>query len=144
MNATDNLPVFLRDASSLMTRRDVLRLTSLGLLGVLASSAFAETVAPSADKLQHFAGDDVFHRIVKKSKAENWNALPIGELIGKIAMELAGTPYVGFTLELSKDQQSCVVNLKALDCVTFFGDSLCMARMIKKGKSQPEDLLAEV
>ncbi len=144
MNANDTMSVFFRNASSLMTRRDVLRLTSLGLLGLLASSAFAETAAQSGDKFNHFTGDDVFQRIVKKSKAENWTALPIGELIGKIAMELEGTPYVGFTLELSKDQESCVVNLKALDCVTFFEDSLCMARMLKKGKSHPADLLAEV
>ena len=86
----------------------------------------------------------MFTRIVNKSSAENWDRLPIGELIGKIALELKGTPYVGFTLELSKDSEYCVVNLKGLDCVTFFEDSICLARMIKRGKSSPEDLIAEV
>jgi Protein of unknown function (DUF1460) len=81
---------------------------------------------------------------VNKSAAGHWEKLPIGELIGKIAMELKGTPYVGYTLELSKDSEFCVVNLKGLDCVTFFEDSLCMARMIKKGKSSPADLISEV
>src|SRR5208337_1204656 len=89
-------------------------------------------------------GQDVFSRILKKSAAENWRQLPIGELIGRIALEFKGTPYVGFTLELSPDSESCVVNLNGLDCVTFFEDSLCLARMIKRGKRSPEDLLAEV
>jgi hypothetical protein len=119
-----------------MTRRELLRYVSLGTLGLLGSSALAQ--------LQHFEGQDVFTRILNKSSAENWSKLPIGELIGKIAMELKGTPYVGFTLELSKDSEACVVNLKGLDCVTFFEDALGMARMIKRGKSSPEDLLAEV
>jgi hypothetical protein len=51
---------------------------------------------------------------------------------------------VGFTLEASPDTEYCVVNLKGLDCVTFFEDSLCMARMIKHGKSSPADLVSEI
>lgn len=123
-----------------MKRRDFLRYTSLGTVGLLTASAFAEATA----QIQNFKGEDIFRRIVDKAAAENWKKLPIGELIGKIAMELKGTPYVGFTLEVSQDVEACVVNLQGLDCVTFFEDSLCMARMIKKGKSAPEDLIAEV
>jgi hypothetical protein len=62
-----------------MTRRELLRYVSLGTLGLLGSSALAQ--------LQHFEGQDVFTRILNKSSAENWSKLPIGELIGKIAME---------------------------------------------------------
>jgi hypothetical protein len=127
-----------------MTRRDFLRYSSLGTLGLLASSALVHAVGDPQSQLRRFSGGDVFTRIINKSAADKWSELPIGELIGKIALELKGTPYVGFTLELSKDSEYCVVNLKGLDCVTFFEDSLCMARMIKKGKSSPEDLLREV
>jgi N-acetylmuramoyl-L-alanine amidase-like protein len=123
-----------------MTRRELLRGASAGVLGLLGASALADKIT----QLQHFDGQDVFTRIVNKSSAENWKRLQMGELIGKIAMEFKGTPYVGFTLELSKDTESCVVNLKGLDCVTFFEDSLCMARMIKHGGNSPDDLLAEV
>jgi N-acetylmuramoyl-L-alanine amidase-like len=128
----------------LITRRELLRYAGLGTLGLLASSALARAADLAQEQLQHFQGQDVFTRIVNKATAEGWQRLPIGELIGKIAMELKGTPYVGFTLELSKDTESCVVNLKGLDCVTFFEDSLCMARMLKRGKSSPADLIAEV
>lgn len=127
-----------------MTRRELIRCASLGTLGVLASSALAQTADWLQTQRQHFAGEEVFNRIVKKAAAENWNTLPIGELMGKIALELKGTPYVGFTLEISPDAEYCVVNLKGLDCVTFFEDSLCMARMLKKRKSSPEDLISEV
>jgi hypothetical protein len=127
-----------------MTRRDLLRYVSLSTLGLLGSSALARGADWLQEQLQHFDGQDVFTRIVNKASAENWNRLPIGELIGKIAMELKGTPYVGFTLEASKDSEYCVVNLKGLDCVTFFEDALCMARMIKRGKNSPGDLIAEV
>src|SRR5271163_4283552 len=123
-----------------MTRRELLRYGALGTLGLLGSPALAALQG----QLEQFDGQDVFTRIVNKSSAGNWNRLPIGELVGRIALELTGTPYVGFTLELSKDQEYCVVNLNGLDCVTFFEDSLCMARMIKRGKNSPEDLIAEV
>ncbi|SPE54303.1 conserved exported hypothetical protein [Verrucomicrobia bacterium] len=128
-----------------MSRRELLRLAALGTLGLLSSPAFAEDAADRPrEQLLRFEGQDVFNRILRKSSAENWRRLSIGELIGKIALELKDTPYVGFTLELSKDQEYCVVNLKGLDCVTFFEDSLDLARMIKRGKSAPNDLLAEV
>jgi len=127
-----------------MTRRDLLRYASLGTLGLLCSSALARAAAGLQAQLERFKGQDVFDQIVKKSSTEKWNALPIGELIGRIALELKGTPYVGFTLEVSKDAEYCVVNLKGLDCVTFFEDALCVARMLKRGKSSPEDLIREV
>jgi hypothetical protein len=128
----------------ILKRREFLRCAALGALGVLGSSALARSAEALQEQLRHFDGEDVFTRIVNKAGAENWERLPIGELIGKIAMELKGTPYVGFTLEASKDVECCVVNLKGLDCVTFFEDSLCMARMLKRGKKSPQDLLAEV
>ena len=126
-----------------MTRREFLASTALGTLGILASSAWAGA-SWAQEQMQHFEGKEIFDRIITKSSADGWKRLPIGELIGKIALELKDTPYVGFTLEVSKDIEACVVNLKGLDCVTFFEDSLCMARMIKRGKRSPEELINEV
>jgi len=128
----------------LVTRRDLLRYASLGTLGLCCSSALVRAAGALQEPIEHFKGQDVFDRIVKKSSAGKWNALPIGELIGRIALELKDTPYVGFTLEVSKDAEYCVINLKGLDCVTFFEDALCMARMLKRGKSAPADLIDEV
>ncbi len=128
----------------LITRRELIRYASMGTLGLLGSSALAKGADWLQEQLQQFKGQDVFARIVDRASAENWKSLPIGQLIGKVAMQLQGTPYVWFTLERSNDAEYCVVNLKGLDCVTFFEDSLCMARMIKHGKGTPEDLIREV
>jgi N-acetylmuramoyl-L-alanine amidase-like len=127
-----------------MTRREFVRCAALGTLGIFASSAVARAAGWAQEQMHYFKGQDIFTRIVDKARSEKWRALRIGELIGKIAMELKETPYVGFTLEVSKDMERCVVNLTGLDCVTFFEDSLCMARMIKRGKHSPEDLIKEV
>ena len=127
-----------------ISRRELLRRASLGSLGLLCSSGLAAATDWLQVQVQHFQGQEVFARIVNKAYAGNWNRLPIGRLMGKIALELEGTPYVGFTLELSKDSECCVVNLTGLDCVTFFEDTLCLARMIKKGRRTPADLIREV
>ncbi len=127
-----------------MTRRDFVRLASMGTVGLVAFSVVEPARAAPKARLERFEGQAVFTRIYDRACRENWKSLPIGELIGKIAMELKDTPYVGFTLEVSKDAEYCVVNLNGLDCVTFFEDCLCFARMLKHGGSTPEDLLAEV
>lgn len=91
-----------------------------------------------------FRGESKFCNIVNKAKENNWRALPIGELMGKIADMLEGTPYVASTLELSPDVELCSANLDELDCVTFFETTLGLARMIKKGGETQKDLLAEI
>ncbi len=89
-----------------------------------------------------FQGEQIFKRILKD--AIGWSELPIGKLMGKIAMELKGTPYKAKTLDLSVDHEICSVNFNGLDCVTFFETTLDLARMIKKGGRSPQDLLKEI
>ena len=127
-----------------MTRRELLHYGSLGCLGILTSSALTTPFSWLQQENKQFDGQEILDRILNKASAEDWVRLPIGELMGKIALEFRGTPYKGFTLELSKDLEYCVVNLKGLDCVTFFEDTLGIARMLKKGHSHPDDLLDEV
>ncbi|HEY9714916.1 MAG TPA: N-acetylmuramoyl-L-alanine amidase-like domain-containing protein [Chroococcales cyanobacterium] len=79
-----------------------------------------------------------------KSASNHWNKLPIGEVIGKVALELQYTPYQSNTLERSADREICSANLRCLDCVTFFESTLAIARLIKKGKSAPNALLPEI
>lgn len=91
-----------------------------------------------------FKGKAVFYRLVNKATAKNWQTLPMGELIGKLAHEFEGTPYVASTLEIYPDREVCSVNLLGLDCVTFIENTLALARMLKKGGRKPEDLLSEI
>jgi hypothetical protein len=113
------------------------------LLAVLSSFALPDLYV-YAEVPMAFKGRAVFDRILQKADCEKWRSLPIGELMGKIALELKGTPYVAGTLELSADKEVCSADLTGLDCVTFFETTLDFARMLKKGGRTPEALLAEI
>lgn len=108
---------------------------------VLLSLTIALSAAAAT---QQFVGEKKLNAILTKASANNWRALPIGELMGKVALEFEATPYVANTLELSADKELCSVNLDGLDCVTFFETTLDMARAIKKGRAAPDALLAEI
>ncbi len=100
--------------------------------------------AGAIEQPRSFVGEAVFKRIMAKAMVEKWASLPIGDLIGRIARELEGTPYESGTLDHLPDKESCTVNLSALDCVTFFETTLAFARMLKKGGRTPADLVSEV
>lgn len=130
----------------MFTRRRFIYQSLAGAFGLLTATAISRAwgTATLQEKLEPFKGADVFDRILRKAVEGDWAALPIGRAMGRIAKELEGTPYVGFTLEQSNDREICAVNLTGLDCVTFFEDTLNFARMLKKGGHTPADLLAEV
>jgi hypothetical protein len=55
----------------------------------------------------------------------------IGDLVVKVAKNFVGLPYLGGTLE--GEPEFCRNNFEGLDCVTFFENSLNLARMIRAG-----------
>lgn len=125
------------------SRRDLIRLAIFFGGSFSAISSIPQALGLESAPVT-FSGGDVLKRILDKARAGKWKDLPIGELMGKVAKELEGTPYVGGTLDHSINSESCTVDLKGLDCVTFFENTLDLARMIKRGESSPEDLLKEV
>jgi hypothetical protein len=123
-----------------ISRREFIR----SAIATLLSMPALEVAALAAAEQVNFQGKQVFDRIIAKAVENKWQELPIGELMGKLALELEGTPYKGSTLELSPDREFCSVNLNGLDCVTFFETTLGMARMLKKGGRTPAKLLKEI
>ena len=91
-----------------------------------------------------FAGRPVFDRLMAKAASEGWRELPLGELMGRIAQELLGTPYVAHTLELDDTNEVCAVDLNGLDCVTFFENTLALARIIRAGTTTTSAMLDAV
>lgn len=93
-----------------------------------------------------FKGESRFNAMIEKAKAEGWAKLPIGERTVKFGRELVGVPYVNFTLEIDDHIESPSVNLNALDCWSFFEQSLGLARMIgfEKPDYSPDDLLRQI
>lgn len=124
----------------MLSRRDFL----FQIFAGVGMAAFPHLRASALERNESFVGETVFNRIIATAAAERWRIQPMGELSGRIAMSLVGTPYVADTLELSTESEICSVNLTGLDCVTFFETTLALARMIKKGLKTPEDLLAQV
>ncbi|HVT10653.1 MAG TPA: N-acetylmuramoyl-L-alanine amidase-like domain-containing protein [Fimbriimonadaceae bacterium] len=103
--------------------------------------ALAAGVPLARSDSRDFVGEEVFGRLVARFGK---GRAPIGLLTGEIGVAFLGTPYVGSTLELYDDRETCCVNLAGLDCVTFYELSLCLARMIRAGGSEPQDLVRQV
>jgi hypothetical protein len=68
---------------------------------------------------------------------------PINEVIVVIAKSFIGTDYAANTLEAPGKEQ-LIVNLQTLDCVTFYENSLVLARCIKKNKLTFDDYKKEL
>lgn len=127
----------------------VLAFSAAALLGLGVSARADILPAPSMPRLPLdtvFKGQTKFQAIMAKAERENWRALPLGSRTIRIARELVGTPYQNYTLEVDDRIESPVVNLAALDCWTYYENSLAMARLIayKPGPYKPEDLLQMV
>jgi len=90
------------------------------------------------------AGREVLERLLGLARERAWRTLPIGERIGAIGLALLHTPYVAATLEGGDGREACAVDLRGLDCVTFFEAALGFARMLKTGGRTPRALLEQV
>ena len=68
---------------------------------------------------------------------------PIGEVVVEMGKSFLGTDYVANTLERSGEEH-LVVNLRGLDCVSFYENALVFARCIKMNKTTFDDYQAEL
>jgi len=106
-----------------------------------------------------FIGHKKFQQITQKAITGNWRALPMGDRMAKIALELEGVPYKAYTLEIHNNIESPSVNLHGLDCWTFFEVDLhgldCwtffevvmgISKMLETPKQSytPSDLLSQI
>ncbi len=113
------------------------------ILSSLATEARASVYLPLATA---FKGESQFEELVQKAQAQNWRSLPLGDRTVAVGLALLGTPYVNFTLELDDHTESPSVNLRGVDCWTYFEIALGFARMleIKSSNYTPRDLLAMI
>lgn len=68
---------------------------------------------------------------------------PINEVIVEIGKSFIGTDYAGHTLE-EEGEEKLVINLRALDCVTFYENCVTLARCIKMKKTTFDDYKAQL
>ena len=118
-----------------MKRREFLSIAALIPL-------FAGTIYSQPLSVNDSESRKLFDRMIARLKKLEFHKLPIGELMGKIGIQLIGTEYAGGTLE--GPGETCRVSLHGLDCVTFVELTLCTARILKKGKTSFDDLVKEI
>ncbi len=70
--------------------------------------------------------------------SKNLSQRPINEVIVEIGKTFLGTPYGEYTLE-KNETENLVINLQALDCVTFYENCITLARCIKMNNSTFEE-----
>jgi len=128
-----------------MERRTFLSLLATPLLLPLAEPLFAQSVRSSRKRNtdKQATSRYIFSQAMRQARADNWHKMPVGELMGQLGLLFVGTPYVGGTLE-GEGVEQCRIDLTGLDCVTFFENTLDMARIVKKGQYTFEDLQREV
>jgi hypothetical protein len=114
-----------------------------GVSAALAQKAVPPPSAPRLPLSVVFQGESKFQAIVAKAERENWRRLPLGERTIRVAREMVGTSYVNYTLEVDDRIESPVVNLKGMDCWTYYENALAIARMLryKPAPYQPVDML---
>ena len=120
-----------------MKRRKFIHIVGIGAISVLSYKNLMGFTNTDTVK-----NKEVFQSIINKAEKENWKNSEIGDLIVKIGMKFLGTPYVAGTLE--GDPEITRVDLTGMDCVTFYEYSLCLARIIKLGKNDYQDLVNEL
>jgi Protein of unknown function (DUF1460) len=93
-----------------------------------------------------FKGNAEFEALVQRAHSQNWRSLPLGDRTVAVGQSLVGTPYVNYTLEIDNHTESPSVNLKGVDCWTFFEIALGFARMleVKADNYSPQDLLTMI
>ena len=94
----------------------------------------APTALDSTDLLrENRAADSVIAmERITWAKQQRLDTLPTGALMAAIGRTFVGTPYVPQTLELEGPER-LILNLRALDCVTFVENVLALARTVKTG-----------
>jgi len=128
-----------------MNRRAFLMRAGEALLGAGTLAVAWPGRARSGGRASNvFEGRDVFDRLVRLAMTEAWSDRPIGERMGAIGMALRQTPYASGTLERYEDREVCSVDLRGLDCVTFYEIALGFARMLRRVERTPEALLSEI
>lgn len=107
----------------------------------LQSLTFAAGASPlflQKDLLNLLAQPEVGDELLCKKKFElavskGWEKLPINEVIVNVGRTFLGTPYAENVLE-APGEEHLVINMRALDCVTFYENALVIARCIKKNE----------
>jgi hypothetical protein len=110
------------------------------LFALLLSVVFSASVLAADPAISSMDKAIIKMKLEKFSKDRS---LPMGDLVLKIGLDFLNTPYVGKTLDKTKDEK-LVINLHQLDCTTFAENCLALARTVKSDKPGIQSFCAEL
>jgi hypothetical protein len=116
-----------------ITRKYLLRLM-LGAaalpLGASSCSANGTKQNPATEQVTAKSDTAIFDEKLAIAERDEYRKLPIGERIVAMGKLFLGTPYVGGTLEANPSREDLVINLRGLDCVTFYENAFALAKTV--------------
>lgn len=125
-----------------MDRRDFLKGTVMMSVSGIFLSKFSTTGAEKAFRYFDDYENMKCSKMLKSFPAE-LRDLPINEIIAEVGKSFTGTEYVAGTLDENLNE-TLVVKVTGLDCVTFVENALIMARLVKRGTTEFEDYKKEL
>jgi hypothetical protein len=126
--------------NKIMNRRSFIKLSAgLPLYTSAISTLFSSRLLADEPVKKFKDFEDIKNTVLDN----NWNELPINELMIKIGKLFINVPYTAYTLE-SPGPETCRISFDGLDCVTFYETVLVLARIFKQGKNSIYDLNNEM
>lgn len=87
---------------------------------------------------------EVLRRTLAVARANHLDGLPIGERIARVGETFVGSPYLPQTLD-PPGAERLVINLRAMDCVTFVENMVALAHFVREAPpdvlDRPEDAM---
>jgi hypothetical protein len=114
-----------------MDRRNFLSAGALlALTPLAAKTSLAKTLARFGTAIETDEDEKICMAKYEFAISKKLSERPINEVMIEIGKTFIGTEYVGHVLEAEGDEK-LVVNMRALDCVSFYENCLVLARCIK-------------
>lgn len=106
-----------------------------GFLGTLPGMVMIPPLAGMKGLISFLDDEDALlcSRKFDFAVSRNLARLPVNDIVVEIGRTFLGTPYVAHALEVPGEER-LVVNMRALDCVSFYENALVLARCIKLNK----------
>ncbi|HVN47716.1 MAG TPA: N-acetylmuramoyl-L-alanine amidase-like domain-containing protein [Bacteroidota bacterium] len=108
------------------------------IVAALLVFSFGQSVAQSADP-----NEIIFKQKMKFAVSLKLQEKPMGEVMTQIGKSFLGTKYTAHTIEASGEEH-LIVDLQTVDCVTFYENTLVLARCIKQGLTTFGDFKKEL
>lgn len=120
-----------------MNRRNFIASSSL--------AAAASTLTPKifGALMQDLSDEQICRMKFDFAVAQSLAGRPINEVMVEIGKTFIDTPYGANVLESDGDEK-LVVNMRALDCVTFYENCVTLARCVKMKKTTFDDYMAQL